>query len=365
MHTLAGVFLATLIGSAPPVADGKIETVAGTGRPGYGGDGGLAREARLNQPFHCALWHGDLYIADAMNHCVRKMSLATGVITTVAGSGRKGYSGDGGPALQATMNEPYAVAVNDRGDLFIVDRLNAAVRKVDAASGTMHTLAGTGTKGFSGDGGPAAKAQLVEPNDCFLDGRDGLLIADVADWRVRRVDLATGKIATVAGTGRTRRKLHRAMIGDGGPAGKATLVGPRGVCVDHQGNTYICEREGNAVRRADARGIISTVAGTGAQGYTGDGGDARQATFNGPKGVRCDEPGNVYVVDAENNAIRRIDAGTHVVTTVAGGRRGSGGDGGAATLAGLAQPHGCIVDHEGIAYIADTLNHRIRKVTPP
>ena len=224
------------------------------------------------------------------------------------------------------------------------------------------TVAGTGKKGYSGDGGKGIEAMLVEPNDCCLDGKGGLLIADVGDWRVRRLDLKTGLITTFAGTGRVTGKVDRAKLGDGGPADKAVIHGARAVCVDGKGNTFICEREGNAVRRVDASGTITTFAGTGAKGYAGDGGDAAKATFNGPKGVRCDRDGNLFVVDTENHAIRRIDARTKVVTTVAGGRKGDGGDGGPAEKAGLDRPHGCVVDAEGVLYIADSNNHRVRRV---
>jgi hypothetical protein len=361
-----GLTLVIILAAFGPLG-GKIDTIAGTGQPGYSGDGGLAIRARLHAPFHCDLDSRDnLYIADALNHCVRKVDLKTGIITTVAGSGQSGYSSDGGPARRATFHEPYAVVVHPQtGDLFIVDRLNACVRVVDGRNGSVRTLAGGRARGFAGDGGPATAALLREPNDCCLDGRGGLLIADVADWRIRRVDLETGVITTFAGAGRPAGKVSRSRLGDGGPATKAVLVGPRAVCADSHGAIYICEREGNAVRRVDSQGIITTWAGTGAAGFGGDGGDARRATFREPKGVRCDPSGNVYVVDAENNAVRRIEARTRVVTTIAGGRRGSGGDKGAATEAGLAQPHGCIIDRQGKVYIADTLNNRVRRVSPP
>jgi sugar lactone lactonase YvrE len=347
----------------PPAA--TMTTVAGTGEVGYAGDGGPAVKALLKQPFHCELdGRGKLYIAEAENHCIRAVDLKKGLIHTVAGNGKKGYTGDGGKATEATFNEPYAVVVNDKGDLFIVDRLNAVVRKVDGATGILATVAGNGKKSYGGDGGKATEAQLREPNDCCLDGKGGLLIADVADWRVRRLDLETGIIATFAGTGKPKDKVtDRSKLGDGGPAGKAIVVGARAVCVDGQGNTYICEREGNAVRKVDAKGIITTIAGTGKPGYDGDGGDARQATFRGPKGVRCDTKGNVYVVETENHAIRKIDAKTNVVTTVAGGRKGTGGDGGDALKAGMDRPHGCVLDAQGNIYIADSNNNRVRKVT--
>jgi streptogramin lyase len=340
--------------------------VAGTGKAGYSGDGGPAARAQLDQPFHCDLDEaGNLYIAEAGNHCVRKIDRKTGVITTVAGTGARGYGGDGGAAGRATLNEPYAVAVNTNGDLYIVDRLNAVVRKVDGRTGVITTAAGSGKKGFGGDGGPATAALLREPNDCCLDGRGGLLIADVSDWRIRRLDLKSGVLTTFAGMGKPRGKVDRGRIGDGGPADKAVVVGARAVCVDGRGNTYICEREGNAVRKVDARGTITTVAGTGAKGYEGDGGPAGKATFNGPKAIRCDRHGNLYVVDTENHAVRKIEAATGTVTTVAGGRKGAGGDGGAATRAGLDRPHGCVVSADGSVYIADSNNHRVRKATAP
>lgn len=345
-------------------ADNRIQTVAGTGKAGHTGDGGPAIEATLTQPFHCELdGKGALFIAEAENHCIRKVDLKTGTISTVAGSGAKGYSGDKGEATKAAMNEPYAIVVDGNGDLYIVDRLNAVIRKVDGKSGIITTVAGNGKKDYAGDGGPGTEASLREPNDCCLDGKGGLLIADVADWRIRRLDLKTGAISTFAGTGRPKGKIDRAKIGDSGPVNEAILVGARAVCVDRQGNTYVCEREGNAIRKIDGSGKISTIAGTGTKGYTGDGGEAAKATFNGPKGIRCDRAGNIYVVDTENHAIRKIDAKTGVVTTVAGGRKGGQGDGAAATQAGLDRPHGCIIDDDGAIYIADSNNHRVRKVT--
>lgn len=349
---------------------GVMTTVVGTGKKGYAGDGRQANQALLDQPFYCEIdGGGNLYVAEAGNHCVRKINLKSGTITTVAGSGKKGYSGDGGSATKATFNEPYAVVTDKDGNLYITDRLNAVIRKVDGKTGIVTTIAGNGQKGYAGDGGPGIDAQLREPNDAVLDARGGLLIADVADWRIRRLDLQTGVINTFAGVGKKqvklKTKIDRTATGEGGPAAKAIVVGARAVCVDGKGNTYICEREGSAVRKVDSQGIITTIAGTGAWGYSGDGGDAKQAVFAGPKGIRCDAAGNVYVVDCENHCIRKIDAKTNKVTTVAGGRKGSGGDGGAATEAGMDRPHGCIVDALGNLYIADTNNHRVRQVRLP
>ena len=217
-------------------------------------------------------------------------------------------------------------------------------------------MAGTGEPGYGGDGGSGTLAQMREPNDCFLDGNGGLLIADIQDQRVRRLDLITGIITTFAGDGEKRRE------GDGKPATEASIMGPRAVCMDNKGNTYIAEREGNGVRKVGANGLMSTFAGTGERGYSGDGGPALTATWGAPKAIRCDNRDNVIVVDTENNAVRRIDANTGIVTTIAGGHQGGDGDGGNATDAGLERPHGCGIDRQGNLYIADGINHRVRVV---
>lgn len=356
------ILLLSMLGDAP-----TMTTLAGTGQRGHTGDGGLASKATLSEPFHCEVDHkGNLYIAEATNHCIRKVNLKTGAISTVAGTGKKGYTGDGGKATEATFNEPYAVVVDKDDNLYIVDRLNAVVRKVDGKTGIVTTVAGNGKKDYAGDGGLGTKASLREPNDCILDGKGGLLIADVADWRIRRLDLATGIISTFAGTGRakiaTKTKIDRAKCGDGGPADKAIVVGARAVCVDGLGNTYICEREGSAVRKVDAKGVITTLAGTGEWAYKGDNGPAKDAIFAGPKGIRCDAAGHIYVVDCENHCVRKIDIKTGLVATVAGGQKGTGGDNGPATKAGMDRPHGCIVDRDNVLYIADSNNHRVRAV---
>ena len=344
------------------VPPGIIQTVAGTGEVGYAGDRGPARLAMLGDPFMCAFdSQSNLYISDGRNHTVRRVDRDTGVITTVAGTGGEGFSGDGDLVTAATFNQLYSLQVDVNGDMYIVDRLNAVVRRVDAANGTVTTVAGTGQPGQAiesgqGDGGPGTVAQLREPNDCFLDGRGGLLIADIQDQRVRRLDLATGIIETFAGDGQSAR------TGDGLPATRASIMGARAVCMDSKGNSYICEREGNGVRKVDANGVISTFAGTGERGYTGDGGPALTATWGAPKAIRCDSQDNLLVVDTENHAIRRIDAATGVVTTVAGGRQGGEGDGTSALSAGLDRPHGCAVDRQGNIYIADSNNHRVRVV---
>ena len=336
---------------------GIITTVAGTGERGYDGDGGAATAARLSEPFMCAFdAEGNLYLAEAQNHCVRRVDRTSGIIVTIAGTGEQGYSGDGGSATRATFNQPYSLQVDANGDVFVVDRLNYVIRKIDAATGIITTVAGTGEAGYGGDGAPATAARFREPNDCFLDGRGGLLITDIQDQRVRRLDLASGVITTFAGNGAKER------TGDGLPATEASILGARAVCMNGAGNTYIAEREGNGIRMVDPRGIMHTLAGTGEFGYDGDGGPALEATWGAPKAIRCDHAGNLLVVDTENHAIRRIEASTGIVTTIAGGRLGGEGDGSAASDAGMDRPHGLDLDADGNIYIADSNNHRVRVV---
>jgi streptogramin lyase len=245
--------------------------------------------------------------------------------------------------------------------LYLVDRLNRRVRKVDAPSGIITTVAGNGSKTYSGDGGPATSAGLVEPNGAALS-RDGktLYIADVAGHRIRRVNLASGVIHTFAGTGRPRHE------GDGGPANQASIWGARAVDVGPDGTVYILEREGNRLRAVDPRsGVITTIAGSGAKGYSGDGGPAIKATFNGPKELAVTNTGDVLIVDTENHVIRLVDKATRHVHTVAGcGRAGGDGDQGPASSARLDRPHGVIAADDGRFWIGDTNNQRVRLVVP-
>ena len=293
---------------------------------------------------------GNLYIADQSNHHIRKVD-AAGAISTVAGNGTYGYSGDGGPAVAAQLWGPNGVAVDGAGNLYIVDRGNQRIRKVDAA-GVISTVAGDGTQGFGGDGGPATAAQLDTPQGVAVDGAGNLYIADGGNNRIRKVDSA-GAISTVAGGG---------PIGDGGAAVAAQLYYPNGVAPDGAGNLYIADSFNHRIRKVDAAGVISTVAGDGTRGYGGDGGAAVAAQLFAPRGVALDGAGNLYIADNANNRIRKVDA-AGVITTVAGdGTRGSGGDGGPATAAQLSSPRGVALDGAGNLYIADRSNHRIRKV---
>jgi streptogramin lyase len=339
-----------------------IMSPVGTGKKGFAGDGGPADKAELDQPFDVAFdKSGNLYFSDTFNHRIRKVDAKTGIISTVAGNGKKGFAGDGGKATDASLNEPYGIELDADGNLFIVDRLNFCVRKVDGKTAFITTVAGTGSKsGYGGDGGSATEALFVEPNGICLDGKGKLYVADVAGHRVRVVDLKSGKIDTLAGNGKG------ASTGDGGPLKDAALNGPRAVAVGPDGKLYIVERNGNTVRVVDlTKSTIERFAGTGKKGYTGDGAKALDATFDGPKEIDIDRDGNIYLVDTENEAIRRIDAKTGVVTTVAGKGRTKTpglGDGGPATAATLGRPHGVAVGSDGAIYIGDTNSHRIRKV---
>ena len=339
-----------------------ITTAVGTGEKGYGGDGGPATRALLNGPFDVGFdARGNLYFSDTFNHCIRRVDARTGVITTCAGCREAGYSGDGGPATRARFNEPYGIAVDNAGNVYVADRHNHCVRRIDGSSGIVATFAGDGSSGFGGDHGPASRAGLIEPNGLALDpAQTRLFIADVADHRVRVVDLASEVIWTFAGTGEPEHS------GNGGPATAAGVYGARAAKVGADGTVYILERQGSTLRAVDPHsGIITTVAGTGERAYGGDEGPARAASFNAPKELAIDRDGNLLIVDTENHAIRRIDLRTGTVATIAGGRQGGDGDGGPARAAALDRPHGAAVAADGSIYIGDTNNHRIRKVAKP
>ncbi len=282
-------------------------------------------------------------------------SLSPGsIISTIAGNGTAGYSGDGGPAASAELNSPSGVAVDFSGNIYIADYKNNRIRRVDA-SGVISTVAGKGTAGYSGDGGPASSAELSTPSGVAVDTSGNIYIADSSNNCVRKVD-ASGVISTVAGNGTA------GYSGDGGPAVSAELSSPSGVAVDTSGNIYIADDKNNCIRKVDASGVISTVAGNGTGGYSGDGGPASSAELSSPFGVAVDASGNIYIADDKNNRIRKVDA-SGVISTVAGnGTGGYSGDGGPATSAQLNSPSGLAVDSSGNIYIADTTNYRVREV---
>jgi len=334
---------------------GIIMTLAGDGARGFGGDGGPAILAQLSATSGVAVDStGSIFIADLDNNRVRKVT-ATGVISTVAGNGSFGFSGDGGPAKAASLNFPVGIAVDTAGNLYIADAANHRIRKV-TPDGIINTVAGTGTAGFSVDGGSATAAQLDSPLGVAVDSAGNIYIADFFNHRVRRVSTA-GVISTVAGNG------AEGFSGDGGPATAAQLGNPTGVAVDSAGSVYVVSLSHHRIRKVSAAGVISTVAGNGTPGFSGDGGPATAAQVDSPIGVAVDSVGNLYIPDLRNHRIRRVTP-AGVISTVAGtGTAGFSGDGGPATLAGLNSPIAVAVDSSGSLYIADRGNFSIRKVT--
>ena len=327
-----------------------ITTVAGDYVEGYSGDNGQATAASLWSPYSVAVdTSGNLYIADTYNQCIRKVNTG-GIITTVAGGGSQGL-GDGGQATNAELHDPMAVAVDASGNLFIADYLNNLIRKV-ATNGIITTVAGGGSQGL-GNGGQATNGTLNEPIGVAVDVSGNLYIADTYNYCIRKVD-TNGVITTVAGGGSQG-------LGDGGQATNADLNEPTGVAVDAAGNLFIADFLNNRIRKVNTSGIITTVAGKGARGDSGDNGLATNATMYLPRDVAVDTFGNLFIADTGNNVIREVNT-SGIITTVAGGANNGLGDGGAATNASLIWPSGLAVDGSGNLFIADTINNRIRDV---
>jgi sugar lactone lactonase YvrE len=334
--------------------NGIITTVAGDGTAAYGGDGGAATNASLNQPSGLALDSaGNLFIADFDNSVIRKVG-TNGIITTVAGTNNAGYFGDGGLATNAWLNAPRAVAVDAHGNLFIADDGNQRIRKV-GTNGIITTVAGTNTYGYSGDGGPATNAILWNPSGVAVDAAGNLLIADESNSRIRKVG-TNGIITTVAGTN------SAGYFGDGGAAIVAGLNNPLGSTVDAHGNLFIADAFNFRIRKMGTNGIITTVAGNGSTDYSGDGAAASKAGLAAPSGVALDAHGNLFIADDDNARIRKVDT-NDIITTVAGnGTFAFSGDHGAATNASLDLPYSVAVDDASNLFIADWENYRVRKV---
>ena len=332
-----------------------ITTIAGSGAIGYTGDGGLAIAAGLLTP-ECVYVDkkGDIFISQADLHCVRKVDI-NGIITTVAGNGVSGSGGDGGPATAAQLNGPECVTGDTIGNIYIADCQNSRVRKIDTF-GIISTIAGTGVQGFSGDGGPATAAKLSGPSGLAIDNAGNLYVSNLYTNRIRKITTA-GIISTIAGNGTA------GFSGDGGSAVSCMLNGPNSIALDNAGNIYIADLQNNRIRKINAFGIITTVAGNGTSGYSGDGGVATLAKLNLPTGVAADASGNIYVADRYNCRVRKVSVDNNAISTIAGSTTCSfSGDGISPTSATLNYPNGVSVDQFGNLYIADYSNRRLRKV---
>ncbi len=347
--------LVILAGAAPAAT---VSTVLGTGTAGYSA-------TEIDNPYGMTLGpDGALYFCDLGNQRVRRFDLKTKAVTTVAGNGMAGYSGDGGPATEATLRAPHELTFDRRGDLYFAERDNHVIRKVDMKTGVISTVAGTGIAGYGGDGGPATKAQLRQPHSVIRDKDGSLLICDLGNRRIRRLHLDTGVIETWAGTG------EGAATPEGAPVNGTPVDGPRSLVLAPNGDLYLALREGNRIYRIDGKThTFHLVAGTGAAGYSGDGGPAVNATFGGsargraaqlagPKGLALAPGGILYVADTDSHAIRRIDLKTGIIVTVLG--TGTMGDGPETTplACKLSRPHALLFTG-GKLYVADSEAHRI------
>ncbi|HLK47056.1 MAG TPA: IPT/TIG domain-containing protein [Bryobacteraceae bacterium] len=339
-----------------------ISTIVGTAGGGFGGDGGPAAAAQINNP--CSLvvdGAGNIYIGDQLNYRVRKIS--GGNITTIVGTGTAGDTGagtSGGAATAAQIRTPCGLAVDGSGNLFLSDTGNHEIKKVASGGGTITTIAGNGTGGFAGNNHPGSQAQFDNPTGLVLDGAGNLYIADSSNHVVRLITPGTtGTVQAFAGNNTA------GYLGDGGPAGAAELDNPTGLAIDAAGNIYVADANSGVIRKVTpGGGSISTVAGTGSNGYSGDGGKATQAMLNHPHGVAVDAAGNIYIADTLNSRIRMVTPDGSIRTIAGVGGIGYSGDSGDATRAALNFPTALAVDAAGNVYVADTQNSAIRVLKP-
>lgn len=336
----------------------RVELVAGGGTRDANGP---ATECRLREPFGTEFRpDGTMVIVEMVtgNRLLRVDH--TRRLTVIAGMGTKGFSGDGGPATAAQMNGVHNLAVAPNGDIYLSDAWNFRVRRIDGKTGIITTFAGTGKKGFSGDGGPASVADFSTVIQVSLDpAARHLFVADIDNRRIRRITLAGGIVETVAGTGESGRSS------EGVPARTSTLNDPRAIVATSDGGLYILERGGHSLRFVDAAGSIRTVAGTGKSGPAVDGGPALAATLNGPKHLCLDRDGTVLIADAENNVVRRFHPKEGRITRVIGtGKQGAAGIGGDPLACELARPHGVTIGPDGLLYVTDSYNDRVLRIVP-
>jgi streptogramin lyase len=333
----------------------SISTYAGNGQQGGSGDGGPATEAKIDNPFGVVRGpDGCIWFCEYTGQRIRRVT-SDGKIETKAGSGKKGYTGDGGPALSASFNLPHELRFDKAGHLFVVDMMNHAVRRIDAQTGIITTFAGNGQSGYSGDGGLASQASFNKPHSIQFGPDGNLYICDIGNHVIRRVDMATNKVSTIAGTGKPGTTPDGASI-EGTP-----LNGPRSIDFDADGNLWLATREGNQVFRFDLKnGKIHHVAGNGKSGFKGNGGPAKEATLKGPKGIAIDRDGNVWLADTESHSVRMINVKTGNLELIAGtGEAGDGPDGDPLQCK-LARLHGIFVDADGSVFIGDSEAHRVR-----
>jgi len=342
------VLVAVMVAVAPAAQHSSdVHTVLGTGVAGNTAD-------QTNNPYGLVIGpDGALYFCELGNHRIRRLDLKTHRVSTIAGTGQKGYSGDGGPAVDATLNMPHELRFDTSGNIYIAERDNHVIRKVDGKTGIISTVAGTGVAGFGGDGGPGTKAQLRQPHCIEFRDPNHLLICDIGNQRLRELDIRTGIISTYAGTGQAGPST------DGTPLKGTPLNGPRTLALAPNGDLYLALREGNAIYRIDhVTQTLHHVAGTGEQGYSGDGQSARLAKLGGPKGLTY-SAGRLIVADTENHVIRQIDLQTDIITTILGtGTRGDGPEPDALECR-LSRPHGVFAGPDGVLYVSNSEAHRI------
>jgi sugar lactone lactonase YvrE len=332
-----------------------ISTIAGSNNYGFSGDGGSADTATLNNPVTtCVDNSGNIYVTDWGNARVRKVN-TNGIISTIAGNGIYGYSGDGGPATLASLGGPSGISIDNSGNTYVTDIGNNRIRKI-TSSGIISTIAGNGTYGYSGDGGMATNASFRDPTGITIDHNGNIFIADVFNNAIRKIS-ATGIISTIAGNGTP------GFSGDGDQATLAQLYYPTSIVTDDSGNVFIADEDNNRIRKVNSNGFISTIAGNGINASNGDGGNATAASINFPGAVTTDNNNNIYIADSYGNKIRLINS-SGIISTIAGnGIAAYTGDNIVATMAALYNPIGLSIDTTGNLYIGDSFNSRIRKLT--
>ncbi len=363
LRLIAAVFLSLSIDSAFATegdrnATHRVTTFAGNGKDIPIPVDGPATSTAISQPFGVCIGPDQaLYVCDVGSHVVRRIDLKSGEMATVAGCGRKGYSGDGGSATDAELNEPYEVRFDSHGNMIFVEMQNHIVRKVDAKTDIISTVAGNGSAGYAGDGGPAVAAQLNQPHSIALDRDDQIYICDIRNHRIRVVDPDKGLISTFVGTG------EHSATPDGAEIAGTPLNGPRALDFDGDHSLFLALREGNAIYRIDLqKRALHHLAGTGKSGYSGDGGPGKQAQLAGPKGVSLSRSGDLYFADTESHTVRVLRQSSGIVETVIGdGTAGDGPDGDPQKCR-LNRPHGVFVSADDWLYVGDTNNHRVRRM---